>query len=91
MAFFQGREEFDDPCEISLYRVFVRGVEVEVQVQDFGEGAGDARYLALARYADPPFGREVAMNLYGLSLGKTAPTVDGALASIHWDVFPPLD
>ncbi|WP_296667735.1 hypothetical protein [Demequina sp.] len=90
IAFFQGRDEFDEPSEVAAYRVFVHGVEVEVMVRDFGEAAGDTRYSAVARYADAPFGHELVMNTYGLSLGKRSATVEGALASVHWDVFPPL-
>ncbi len=90
IAFFQSREEFDEPSEIALYRVFVNGVEVDVELRDFGEDAGDSRYAALARYADPPFGHELVMNLYGLSLGRRSPTVEGALDTVHWDAFPPV-
>lgn len=91
ISFFDAKPEFSELAHVSTYRLWGPGGNIKVKLNDFGQSAGDGRYLAYAQYSDSQGRPEFVVNTYGASLGEPAPSVEEALESVDWRVFQELD
>jgi hypothetical protein len=91
ISFFDSKPDFSELAHVSTYRLWGPGGRIKVKLNDFGEGAGEGRYLAYAQYADTQGRPEIVVSTYGASLGEPSATVEAALESVDWAVFQELD
>ncbi|MBD5382453.1 hypothetical protein ACR8AL_07535 [Clavibacter sepedonicus] len=78
---------FESAAQVhATYSMSHHGVDVRVEVLDFGQAAGNVRYMATAWQPEVPE-EERVLNSKGLSIGNAAGTVDEALEGPHWWIF----
>ncbi|WP_062213886.1 hypothetical protein [Demequina oxidasica] len=87
LFWFEERYGDNAAYEVKTYRLNIRQREVEVEVRNYGASALNGQYVAYARLATIPEGKELLMNTYGESLGNGDYTPEGALFNIHWEIF----
>lgn len=86
LNYFAGREGYEEPAQITIYDVWIKGQEVRLELTDRGAAAGRQRYSVTAYSVEVPEMDRV-VNSHGLSIGNPDETIEGALSMVHWNVF----
>jgi len=82
---------FESPAQVvASYTMTHRGVELRVEVVDFGLAFGDSRFMATAWQPEVPE-EDRKNNTKGLSIGNPGATIADALNGPHWWLFTPKD
>lgn len=86
LNYFAGRAGYEEPAQITIYDVWIKGQQVRLELTDRGEVEGPLRYSVTAYSVDVPASERV-VNTHGLSVGNPDRSIDGALSMVHWNVF----
>lgn len=84
LALLTGKNGIDEAWELRQFRVYRKGVELQVNVMDQGPAAGRTRYMVEVRV---PNGGEDAP----YSVGNPDATVKEALFNVHWNEFDGIE
>lgn len=78
---------FESPAQVvATYEMSYQGIDVRVEVRDYGTDISFVRYAATAWQPEIPV-EDRKLNSQGFSIGNPADTPEGALQNIHWQVF----
>jgi len=79
-----GHHDIEEAWELRYFRVYRKGIELDVTVMDEGPASAPNRYMVEVRVADG--GEDTPY-----SIGNADATVKEALFNVHWNNFDGLE
>jgi hypothetical protein len=87
LNFLQSDDRFESPSQIvGTYSIYIGGLEVRVEVHDFGTADTETRYMDETYAPDVPRDKRVN-NSHGAALGNPQRSIEDALSEVHWAVY----